>query len=328
MRFSIIVLLSVMLLFMSAWALAGPYDEAGLDKDDPNIIAWATGYENYQPADNVDPTWQDPTKALGPATGSNTDIVCLGERDVASSDPPGEITLTFDVTIRNRAGYDLVVYENGFESGGGLFAELAYLEVSSDGETWARFPSVSLTAESPGGYGTIDPTDVFNLGGKHPNAYDASLGTPFDLDDLYGETAVIDGLIDLDDLHYVKVVDVPGGGNYFDEAEAWGYADDHAIYDAYPTSGSGGFDLEAVGVVNETDMDDDTVDDDTVDDDDVIGDDDVIDDDDDDDVADDDVDDDDTVDDDDDADWHADDDDDNDTAIDDDDDNDSSGGCA
>jgi len=252
----------------TAVSFAGPYDEAGIPAADPRIVGWAAGYLDYLPADDVDPGWQTPEKALGPATGSVYDIVSLGERDVASTDPPGEITLTFAVAIRNRPGVNLAVFENSIVSAGGIMAEFGYVEVSTDGQAWARFPSVSLIPEAVGPYGTIDATEVFNLAGKHT----AGEGTPFDLDDLTGEDAVIDGLVDLDNIRYVKIVDVPGGGNYFDEAVSLGYDDNHAIYDAYPTYGSGGFDLEAIAVLNENVDDDDdndvTDDDDAADDDD------------------------------------------------------------
>ena len=54
---------------------------------------------------------------------------------------------------------------------------------------------------------------------------------------------------------------MPGSGNFFDDAAQlvapdtgphWqNYAENHPIYDQWPTWGSGGFDLEAVGVLHE-----------------------------------------------------------------------------
>jgi len=244
--------LFLILVLGAASVSAGPFTEPGLATDDPSIIAWATGWLNYQPADSVDPDWSDPTKALGPATSDVLDVVSLGDRDVTSVDPPGEITLTFDVVIQNRPGNDLVIFENGFAAGAEMFAELAYVEVSSDGENWARFPSVSLTPECPGQYNTLNPTDVYGLAGRYPNAYNDGFGAPFDLEKLLEEPEVLEGLVDLDHINYIKIVDVPGGGNYFDEAVKLGYTENHPIYDAYPTITSAGFDVEAVGVVDES----------------------------------------------------------------------------
>jgi hypothetical protein len=267
-------LLVFLLLIAATAAAAGPFTDEGIDKDDPRLIAWAAAYQDYRPAADVEPQYMDPTKALGPATGEFLDIVSLGERPLGSPDAPGAITLLFDEPLRNRPGFDLAVFENSFPSGDGLFIELAFVEVSTDGENWARFPSVSLTAEPVPQYGTLDPTEVYNLAGKHQNAYGAAFGTTFDFDDLLGEPAVVDGWVDLDDIQFVRIVDIPGGGDYEDAATALGYDVNHPIYDAYPTIGSAGFDVEAVGVIDESHTDDagspddDTSDDDAADDDD------------------------------------------------------------
>lgn len=250
MRSSVFPLLLMLCFLAPGSAAAGPFTEAGLDKDDPAIIAWASDYLNYLPADDVDEQWRTPAKALGPATGDLYDVVALGERAADSPEPPGEITLIFAAPLTDREGYDLVVFENSFPMGDGLFIELGYVQVSTDGEQWARFPSVSLTPGLAGDYGLLNPTDVFNLAGKFQNAFDVSQGTPFDLADIYGEEAVIDGRVDPLDIRFVKIVDVPGGGDYFDAATQFGYEQNHPIYDAYPTYGSGGFDLEAVGALD------------------------------------------------------------------------------
>jgi hypothetical protein len=59
----------------------------------------------------------------------------------------------------------------------------------------------------------------------------------------------------------VRIVDIPGSGDFYDEAMLsvdpgtwpdWDfYGNDHPIYDAWPTLGSGGLDLEAIGVLRE-----------------------------------------------------------------------------
>jgi hypothetical protein len=218
---------------------------------------------------------------LGPATGDNYDIVSLGELDaleITAGAGPGRITLVFgdpcdanDANhIRDGKGYDLVVFENGFLSqystGGGsvrgqMLAEIAYVEVSSNGVDFARFSSVSLTAGLVGPYGTIEVSDVFNLAGKHPNCYGVCTGTPFDLSDLAGHPLVVSSVVDINNISYVRIVDIPGSGDFNDsEAEHinpatwpdWAYYDaNHAVYDAWVTTGSGGFDLEAVGVLRE-----------------------------------------------------------------------------
>jgi hypothetical protein len=51
------------------------------------------------------------------------------------------------------------------------------------------------------------------------------------------------GLLDLDNINYVRIVDIPGSGDYLDSLG-------NPIYDAWVTWGSGGVDLDAVGVIN------------------------------------------------------------------------------
>ena len=223
----------------------------------PIFVAWAAGFVNYQPAPGVDVQFAVPENALGPVTANSQDIVSLGELEstqIEDGVSPGEITLTFDSGIRNGEGADFAVFENGFNFMGGIFGELAYVEVSSDGVNFARFNSDSLTDEPISAEGVFDPTGVYNLAGKHTNnnfegegeLVGASFGTPFDLETLANDPLVTQGLVDLNNIEFVRIVDIPGSGNFVDAAGS-------PIYDPFPTPlGSGGFDLEAVGVINAT----------------------------------------------------------------------------
>lgn len=225
----------------------------------PLFFGWADGWEDYLPAPGVAFSWQQPDQATGPVTGDNFDIVSLGDLNaaqIASGEEPGRITLTFSRPVRNKSGADFVVFENGFVSLGGagvagqITAELAFVEVSSDGVTFARFPSRSLTPGAVGPFGTVNATNVFGLAGKHVNAYGESWGTPFDLSWLAAHPLVLGGQVDLNAITHVRLVDIPGSGAFTDSAGA-------PIYDAWVTYGSGGHDLEAVGVISR-DMDFDT----------------------------------------------------------------------
>jgi hypothetical protein len=249
---------------MAAAATAGPYSAAQSDPGNlfdapveglpggavsPEFLGWASGYLDYLPAVVGASTWMDPTKALGPVTGDQFDIVALGDLNaaaIAAGDSPGEITLTFDVPLRDGLDADFAVFENTFlESGiSQAFAELAYVEVSSDGVNFARFESDSLTAAPVSQYGSLNTTNVYNLAGKHVNNNGNAWGTPFDLDDLSDHALVLGGQLDLQAVTHVRVVDVPGSGDFLD-------GDGDPIYDAWVTMGSGGFDLEAVGVLNQ-----------------------------------------------------------------------------
>jgi len=276
------------IVFESAFS-TGPYTEVGISGyinpnnrgqyadplNDPNAVVnpifkgWATAVADYEPAPGVDAQWADPGNALGPAAGDKLDIVSLGDLNRQQIDdglPPGRITLSFDEPIRQQDGYEFVVFENGFTSDvsletgsveGLMFAELGYVEVSTNGVDFARFAAVSLTTEPVGSYGTMEISNVYNLAGKHPNG----TGTPFDLQEIAGDPMVVSGLVDINDIRYVRIVDIPGSGDFYDQASAHidpasgavreYYSDDHPIYDAWVTFGSGGVDVEAVGVLEE-----------------------------------------------------------------------------
>lgn len=218
-------------------AHAGPYAPAAnkpgstaIHKDSTSFAQWATAYQNYLPGPNVDTSateagsdWKNPAKALGKAQGTAGDVVVLGDS--------GSITLTFGGYITNGTGADFAVFENSFSD---TFLELAWVEVSSDGTNFFRFPNASLTAAPVSAYGSTDPTNLNGLAGK----YKGGFGTPFDLDRLVGANG-----LDLDKVQYVRIVDIVGNGTAFDSAG-------RPIYDPFPTYGTGGFDLDAVGVIN------------------------------------------------------------------------------
>lgn len=223
--------------------------------------AWASLVEDYAPVAGVSAPFDDPTRALGPASANHySGIVSLGDLNagqIASNLPTGSITLGFDVPVSDGHGPDFAVFENGSGSASSLFAELAHVEVSTDGITFARFPSISLTPAPVGALEHLDPRRVHNLAGKHVNnAYSAnpSWGTPFDLAELAAHPAVLAGDVDLRNIRFVRIVDVPGTGDF---ADALG----QPIYDPWYTAlpvwtaihgNSGGFDLDAVGVLNST----------------------------------------------------------------------------
>ena len=206
--------------------------------DSSAFVAWATGITVVRgPRDISNPNSQPATtgadsNALGMPTLSNTsDVVCLGDGGMA--------TLTFARPIRNGEGPDFAVFENSF---GDSFLELAFVEVSSDGERFVRFPATSLTPTDvqTDTYGSTDPTMINNLAGKYRIGY----GTPFDLEELRDSTG-----IDIDSIVYVRVIDVVGSvDSQYATYDAFG----HMVNDPWPTPfPAGGFDLTGVGVIHE-----------------------------------------------------------------------------
>ena len=209
---------------------AGPYSPpAGEDgshavaRSSGLLIGWAVGYVDYLPGLECDPLFQTPERALGPASGDTFDIVSLGRG--------GRITLRFDPPITDGPGPDFAVFENGFDD---TFLELAYVEVSSDGVGFVRFPCDSLTMAPVPAFGALDSRDINGLAGTFAAGY----GTPFDLADLSAAPG-----LDRSRIRWVRLVDVVGDGSCPDSSG-------DPIYDPYPTLQSAGFDLEAIGVIH------------------------------------------------------------------------------
>ena len=159
--------------------------------------------------------------------------------------------MTFPTAVRDGAGADFAVFENGFAFGSpnGLFAEYPYVEVSTDGTNFVRFPSISTNTAPVAGSGAFagfDTTNVYNLAGKNAVGF----GTPFDLSQLATAPLVVSGVADLQDIQYVRLVDIPGNGSFLD-------SQGNPILDNWlTTGGSAGFDFrlpagEGVGVLNE-----------------------------------------------------------------------------
>jgi hypothetical protein len=194
---------------------------------DPRIAGWASGWVDGDFGADLDAAWTDVELALGPATGAWDDAVSLGNG--------GALTFTFERPLADGPGLDLAVFENGFSSD---FLELAFVEVSSDGESFARFPSLSLQAAPVAAYGTLDASQVLGLAGRFAGGY----GTGFDLAHLADDLAVVTGRVDLGAIAYVRIVDLVGDGVTRDSFGA-------PLYDPTPTFGPAGFDVEAIATL-------------------------------------------------------------------------------
>jgi hypothetical protein len=231
-------------------ASAGPFTNAGIAASDPAIVGWADGIAAFAPTPSGAGV---ATSALGPANGTVVSLGDLNASQIANGDAPGSITLTFSTPIRNGPGADLAVFENAglFFALPVVFAELAFVEVSSNGFDFARFPSVSLNTEGTGNPATdivttfgrsfagIDRTNTYNLAGIH----ESNVGTLFDLADLLPDPLVGLGLLNLNAVSHVRLVDVPGDGSFLDSLG-------NPILDAWVTTGTGGFDLDAVAALH------------------------------------------------------------------------------
>ncbi|MCG2431818.1 T9SS type A sorting domain-containing protein [Aequorivita xiaoshiensis] len=218
---------------------AGQVGSTAIAADSGLFVSWATGVSiergyvdisnpDYQANGSNFTTYGEPDNAIGPATNS---AVSLGDG--------GQAILTFDKPIKDGPGFDFAVFENSFSD---FYLELAFVEVSSNGIDFFRFPSHSQTQTEiqVEGFDELDPTYINNLAGK----YRAMFGTPFDLSELQD-----DPLLDKGTITHIKIIDVVGS---LDINYASYDSHGNIINDPFTTPfHSGGFDLDAVGVIHE-----------------------------------------------------------------------------
>jgi hypothetical protein len=205
---------------------AGESGSTAIHKDDARFVAWANGNLAPEYGTDVDTIWKTPAKALGTASTDPYHIVCLGNG--------GRVTMVFPHPIMDGVGADFAVFENAISN---TFLELAFVEVSSNGRNFFRFDAFSETTDLVGPFASVDPIDIHGFAGKYRLGY----GTPFDLAELPDSP-----LLDKRRVRFVRIVDIVGSGVTKDSKN-------RPIYDPYLTVGSGGFDLDAVGVIHQND---------------------------------------------------------------------------
>ncbi|MEM7203571.1 MAG: hypothetical protein AAF628_25125 [Planctomycetota bacterium] len=163
----------------------------------------------------------------------------------------GNVVLGFDVVIADGPGADLIVSENPFVSTSNpalTFAEMLFVEVSSDGTSFARIPNrYDGPAVSPGPFAFVNAgayEGMAGAGATNPSAVDLrdvveAGGDAIDLADLAGHPLVTSGVVDLAAITQVRLVDVRDGV----DQDSRGVT----IYDP----GSGSADIDGVTVVHD-----------------------------------------------------------------------------
>lgn len=239
---------------VALWAQFAPAADlpgtTAMHADSSAFVAWATGCTTERGLKRIDKPhlgyadFGNDSLVLGaPGTGGASEIVY----DVVSLGDGGVATVTFASPIYNGEGPDFAVFENGFGIESDTthtlhFLELAFVEVSSDGENYFRFPAVTYVPydKQLGGYGGMAPSQIHNFAGK----YDQFYGTPFDLDEVED-----DPLLDKNRVTHVRIIDVVG---CIKPQYATYDSEGHIVNDPWFTSfDTGGFDLEAVGVIHD-----------------------------------------------------------------------------
>lgn len=209
-------------------------------RDSSIIKGWATSC-------NVTRGWQNYLDtSLGKATvGSEYYGTLKADGSVISLGDSGIAILQFDNPISDKEGPDFCVFENGFTLGNAQsdsHMELAFVEVSSDGIHYVRFPASSYidTTIQLGNFDGSNASLVDGLAGKYISGY----GTPFDLNIFAALSSVNIGKIT-----HVKLIDVVGNKDAQYPARD---KNGRKIIDPWPTPfAASGFDLDAVGVINQ-----------------------------------------------------------------------------
>ena len=215
---------------------AGQFNSTAMRKDSSAFKSWATTCSVSRGLQDVS------TPSLGAASAGEPSLAC-GASDIngiVSLGDGGSATCTFQYPIINGPGFDFAVFENAFDD---RFLELAFVEVSSNGVDYVRFPAQSLmqTDTQIGPFEAVgDATKLHNLAGKYRQNY----GTPFDLEELAGNP-----ILDIQAIKYVKIIDVVGS---IDPQFARYDSKNTPINDPYPTAFiNGGFDIDAIGIIHE-----------------------------------------------------------------------------
>lgn len=223
-------------LFAQFDGAAGTPGSLAIHRDSSAILAWANTCQ-------VERGWLDISDKPQGLVTNGLDNFGAGSVDgmgVVSLGDSGVATLAFNPSIANGPGPDFAVFENSFSSN---FLELAFVEVSSNGVDFYRFPAVSnfQTTTQIGPFDDIsDPTLLYNLAGKYRSLY----GTPFDLSELDSIQE-----LNIDQITHVRVIDVVGSVN-----PTYGSEDKNGnlINDPYPTNfTTGGFDLDGIAVLHQ-----------------------------------------------------------------------------
>jgi hypothetical protein len=182
---------------------------------------YASEVISFEPGENGGYGMKDfPDVVLGPPRGKGTGA---GSLDVLSLGVGGEIVLGFgEREIEDGPGPDFIVFENVFWANGDpdqAFIEPGEVAVSDDGDHWQTFPCDPQAGREDTGCAGLHPTLVYDTDGSDPLDPDQTGGDAFDLSAVQLRTA-----------RYVRIRDLSDDGE----------------------GTTGGFDLDAVGLVNYT----------------------------------------------------------------------------
>lgn len=213
---------------------AGQAGTSAMYKDSSAFVNWASACTIVRGPEDI-----TNTAGADASVGNSSQVPGIADNGIVSLGDGGSAVCTFAYPLSDGPGPDFAVFENAFSDD---YLELAFVEVSSDGINYFRFPATSYTQDTiqTGSFDLTDASKINNLAGK----YRAPYGTPFDLQELQGQPG-----LDVKSITHVKIVDVIGSIN---PAYATYDKDGRKVNDPWTTPfPSSGFDLDAVGVIHD-----------------------------------------------------------------------------
>jgi hypothetical protein len=189
--------------------------------------AGSSQYDQYpdpKPFHNLDLALGAP-HGISASEADNSDVVTLGDR--------GRIVLQFNNPVKddpdNPGGYDFIVFSNCIWVGGNPYLrwqELAYVEISNDGNEWFLIPPDKPVSKLVGASTINDTPEKRDTGHSYTLVrnyaeYTPTLGLPMEVTRAPEEFYCIpdrQSVADNDEL--IRIDAVSGGGDAFDIAEA------------------------------------------------------------------------------------------------------------
>ena len=216
---------------------AGLPGTTAIHKDSLIFVQWADSCVITRGFVNIADTSFEHSSNNHASYGNNAAALGIADNNVLSLGDAGVATYYFQNTLCNGYGYDFAIFENALTDN---VLELAFVEISSNGIDFYRFPTHSLTQDSIqiGTYGTVEPTDINGFAGK----YKAYYGTPFDI-------AELDTVANLDVMNIVavRIIDVVGSIDTAQSYDSYGNIVNNMFPSPFNTSG---FDLDALGIIH------------------------------------------------------------------------------
>jgi hypothetical protein len=286
---------AVALRAFSAAAGPFPDYNQGALSNDARIIGWVSGWQDYIHLNSASGGYchnnnGQPDSIDNAVLGAPADFTMNGTtKHVLALGHGSSITLTFGRPIPNHSGWNFAVFNNAFLDtspalagrGGGtnyayyasgtnlvpvtrgynfVWCKPAFVDASSDATNWTRFPVTYLNTDvlfqssvpdSTDHWLSQDATMIDGLAGKTISQY----GTPFSLSVLTNDPKVLSGVVDLNDIRYIRLTDVIGDGSTSDQ---YGNPIYSPYYDgsqvpslvAAPDSATDGFCLRGVAILD------------------------------------------------------------------------------